>query len=224
MKMAKETTPARGGARAAKPARIARKPLQGRAPGVNHREVDRSLERQADEAADMAVRGERNVSRGLTKAVPARYDAPSSSGEPLEQGVREDMEATFGADLKEVRIHKDGAARSAARKEQAKAFTAGRDIYFGEGEFDPAGIEGRRLLAHEVAHVLQQTGRRLSPALIVATPREGSGDIQMRPDDGPPVFHAAVHRHGLDLECSRGGAPPVDADDEDARTKERRHG
>jgi hypothetical protein len=135
------------------------------------------------------------------------------------------MEETFGADLKQVRIHKDGAAHAAARKEQANAFTAGRDIYFGEGKFDPVGTEGRRLLAHEMAHVLQQTGRRVSTTLIVATQREGTGDIQMRGDDGTPVFHAAVRRHGLDLERSRGEAPPADADDEDATKKKGRpHG
>ena len=93
--------------------------------------------------------------------------------------MRTDLEGTFGADLAAVRVHDDAAAHTSARAEEAQAFTAGRDVYFAQGKYAPASVEGYRLLAHEIAHVLQQTGRRFSSTLVQATEREGAGDIQL---------------------------------------------
>jgi hypothetical protein len=67
------------------------------------------------------------------------------------------MEAGFGRDLSDVRIHTDASAASAAALLQAAAFTTGRDIYFSESGFAPATYEGRHLLAHEIAHTIQQS-------------------------------------------------------------------
>jgi hypothetical protein len=173
----------RGGAK--RPARAPqRKTVQGRPPG-SHR-TDGSLENQADVAADAAVRRLPNVSRGLTEAPPARYDAPASVGRELPGELRADLENTFGADLAAVRVHDDATAHTSARAEEAQAFTAGRDVYFAQGKYAPASAEGFQLLAHEIAHVLQQTGRRLTSTLVEATEREGGGDIQQQ--EG--------HRHG----------------------------
>ena len=175
MRLVGQVRPARGGA--ARGA-LQRKALEGRAPGVGRFSANRSLERQADEAADGTVRKHRNVARILTPAAPAHYAAPSSAGTVLPGAVRTEMESAFGADLAELRVHHDGAAHAAARLEGARAFTAGRDVYFGQGAFDPGSAEGKRLLAHEVAHVLQQTGRRTSTTMIRATAQEGAGELQ----------------------------------------------
>jgi uncharacterized protein DUF4157 len=127
--------------------------------------------------------------------------------------VKQEMEDTLGADLAEVRIHRDVAAQSAARREQAEAFTAGRDIYFGEGSYDPTGSEGKRLLAHELAHVLQQTGHRTSDTMIVATARSGSGDIQRQPSK-EPSFVAPPRRYAPQLASLHGAATePADRGD-----------
>jgi hypothetical protein len=175
VRLVREARPVRGGgARSA----LQRKALQGRTPGVGRFSTNTSLERQADEAADGTVRKHRNVARILTPAAPAHYAAPSSAGAVLPEAVRTEMESAFGADLSELRVHHDGAAHAAARHEEARAFTAGRDVYFGQGAFDPGSAEGKRLLAHEVAHVLQQTGRRTSTRMIHATAQEGSGELQ----------------------------------------------
>jgi hypothetical protein len=160
-----------------------RKAVEGRAPGS--RNSDSSLEAQADNAADGAVRHRPNVSRGLTEAPPAKYDAPASVGREMVREVRTDLEATFGAELAAVRVHDDAAAHTSARAEEAQAFTAGRDVYFAQGKYAPNSTEGLRLLAHEIAHVLQQTGRRLSSTLVEATEREGAGDVQVRAPGRP---------------------------------------
>jgi hypothetical protein len=66
------------------------------------------------------------------------------------------MEARLGASLADVRIHHDETAVAWAAREGARAFTIGRDIYFGEGQFDPGTMEGRTRLAHELVHAEQQ--------------------------------------------------------------------
>jgi hypothetical protein len=81
----------------------------------------------------------------------------------MEAGLRRRMEAGFGADLSGVRLHTGPAAAAAARDRGALAFTAGAHIHFAAGRFAPGTPEGERLLAHELAHVLQQ---RAGPAFI----------------------------------------------------------
>ena len=80
----------------------------------------------------------------------------SGGGRPLSDGVRGYFEPRLGADLSDVRIHTGGDADASARSVNALAFTFGRDIAFRDGQFAPDTHPGRRLLAHELAHVVQQ--------------------------------------------------------------------
>ncbi len=90
--------------------------------------------------------------------VPAALGLGSSAGTPLPTPVRRDMEGRFGADFAPVRMHTgDGAAR-ASRRLNAAAFTVGRDVFFGRGRFQPEQRGGQQLLAHELAHTIQQRG------------------------------------------------------------------
>jgi hypothetical protein len=82
----------------------------------------------------------------------------SSPGEGLAAPVRAEMEAGFGRDLFGVRIHTDGRAAQSARAVSATAYTVGHHIVFGAGRYAPDVVAGRRLLAHELAHVFQQDG------------------------------------------------------------------
>jgi len=157
---------------------VQRKPAAGKR--ASPRAMDRSLERQAEEATTAALHGEINVSRVLTPAPAARVELPASSGEALPTELRGEAERAFGADLGAVRVHRDPAAATAAAHEEARAFTAGRDIYFAEGQWAPTAGDGKQLVYHELAHVLQQTGRRMSVTDIRASDREGDGPIQRR--------------------------------------------
>lgn len=93
--------------------------------------------------------------------------ALASSGHPLEPGLRSDMEGRFGRDFSSVRIHRGEDAEKSARDVNSSAYTVGRDIVFGAGSYAPRSEAGRRLLAHELAHTLQQEGhgRRVQRAL-----------------------------------------------------------
>jgi hypothetical protein len=78
-----------------------------------------------------------------------------SAGEPLTPGVRAPLEARFGHDFSEVRVHADMGAQRAARGLGAGALAAGHDLAFAEGRYAPETGSGLRLLAHELAHVVQ---------------------------------------------------------------------
>lgn len=77
-------------------------------------------------------------------------------GQPLSASSRAFFEPRLGADLSNVRVHTDANATGTAKALNAKAFTVGRDVVFGAGQYEPASNEGRRLLAHELTHVVQQ--------------------------------------------------------------------
>ena len=80
------------------------------------------------------------------------------NGRPLDASLREFFEPRFGRGLGAVRIHTDEDAAQSAQTLHARAFTAGQDVFFGHGQFTPDTGEGKKLLAHELAHVIQQSG------------------------------------------------------------------
>ncbi len=91
---------------------------------------------------------------------------PRESGGAMEPGIRGFMEERFGSDFGGVRIHTSGAAAQSARQLHALAYTVRQDVYFKEGQYSPDSTEGRRLLAHELAHVIQQTSPGQAPSGI----------------------------------------------------------
>jgi hypothetical protein len=94
----------------------------------------------------------------FASAPEAVHRTIGSGGRPLESGARSFMESRFGHDFGAVRVHSDAGAERAAASVQARAFTVGRDVVFGAGQYEPASEAGRRLLAHELTHVVQQGG------------------------------------------------------------------
>jgi Domain of unknown function (DUF4157) len=167
-----------------------RKAAMGRPYGLNHVSIgpmETGPEAQAHNAANRVIRGDKGVARDLTPAPPAAVAVPSR-GQPLPAVHRAWLEPAFGADLAAVRVHHGAEAATAARAEHAHAFTAGRDIYFGQDRYDPHVQDGRHLLAHEVAHVLQQTAVSDPAHQLKASEATGSGEVQRaRRDDTPAV-------------------------------------
>jgi|GEM_PF-2506444 len=87
----------------------------------------------------------------------SRINSLRDGGQPLPESVRAFFEPRFGHDFSEVRVHLGGAAEHSARDVNANAYTVGHDIVFGEGRFAPGTQEGRRLISHELTHVVQQS-------------------------------------------------------------------
>jgi outer membrane protein OmpA-like peptidoglycan-associated protein len=96
----------------------------------------------------------------LSRASAPTRPATQASGAPLEHGTREFMEARFGHDFSQVRVHTDSAAASSAKLANAQAYTVGNNVVFGSGLYNPRSPSGRQLLAHELAHVVQQNNPR----------------------------------------------------------------
>jgi lipoprotein-anchoring transpeptidase ErfK/SrfK len=89
----------------------------------------------------------------------------NAGGRPLDESTRDFMESKFGQDLSNVRVHTDPEAANASQKLGANAFTVGNDIAFAPGKFDPSTVDGKKLIAHELTHTLQQgEDVRMQPA------------------------------------------------------------
>ena len=87
---------------------------------------------------------------------PIVHEVLRSSGEPLDAATRTLMESRFGHDFSRVRTHRDARAAESARAVNALAYTVGQDVVFGAGQYAPETMGGRKLVAHELAHVVQQ--------------------------------------------------------------------
>ncbi|MBO0920058.1 DUF4157 domain-containing protein [Cellulomonas sp. zg-ZUI222] len=96
----------------------------------------------------------------LDADVTSQVEAARSGGTGLPGPVRRRMESAFGTDLGHVRVHTGPEAGRLSRAMSAEAFTTGDDIFFGHGRFAPHDPVGEKVLAHEIAHVVQETGSR----------------------------------------------------------------
>jgi Domain of unknown function (DUF4157) len=150
------------------------------------------FEREADRVAAQVV------AQGVSRAAPGPEGAPrtprgggaaaagpvaGSSGRPLDAATRAFMEPRFGYDFSQVRVHTDARADAAAASLGAVAFTAGSDIAFRSGEYAPETAGGRRLLAHELTHVVQQSAQQSGAAATPAVQRQTPS-----PEPEPPRF------------------------------------
>jgi hypothetical protein len=133
----------------------------------------------ADGECENCKRNRQLVQRRGSDSAAAPAHAPesvhrtlSSPGRPLDTGTRNFMESRFGHDFSRVRVHTDSQAGDSAREINAHAYTAGNDIAFAPGKYQPESHSGRHLLAHELAHTVQQSGlqRRASDLAVDTAP------------------------------------------------------
>jgi hypothetical protein len=143
-------------------------------------------EREADRLADRALRspswGDAPVavtpmSQGGVQGSGGRAPQEvagglSTGGQPLSAATRELMENRMGHDFSQVRVHASGRAAAAADAIDARAYTLGQDVVFGRDQYRPEDPSGRRLLAHELVHTLQQRGTGVTRVIQRAGPSE----------------------------------------------------
>lgn len=144
--------------------------------GPGRRETDRNAEREADQAAERVASGQSSGPLGAARGAPASVaeampaSAPAGAGQALAPAARRDFERRFGEDFGDVRVHVGGSAAASAAELGARAYTVGRDIVFGAGEYQPGTAGGRQLIGHELAHCVQQSRSgepRVQPKLKV---------------------------------------------------------
>ncbi len=162
-------------------------PLHPTAAAVRQAAVQRLQQSHGNRALHEAV-------QSPPENIGSRIHSLSGQGQPLEGGIRADLEQHLKTDLSQVRIHTDTAADHLARRLSAQAFTSGADIFFREGGFDASSEEGRRLLAHEVTHTVQQ-----SRGPVSGTPTAGHISLS-HPDDS---FEKAAHESAARFSSGR---------------------
>ena len=125
---------------------------------------------------------------------PIVSEVLNSPGRPLASSAQSFMESRFGHDLSSVRVHTDARAAESAASIGARAYTSGNDIVFSSGLYSPSTTWGRWLLAHELTHVIQQSGRPSGSSLTIG-PADGaleseSDSVANRVNSGAPTRHA----------------------------------
>ena len=111
-------------------------------------------------------------------AVQGAIDGSRGGGTALDVGIQSKFSDSLG-DLSDVRVHTDDNADKLNRAVSARAFATGTDVYFARGEYNPGSADGDRLIAHELAHTVQQRGASQGGRLSVSEP----GDSMEREAD-----------------------------------------
>jgi len=142
-------------------------PIARTASGIGNHRFTTLLSRMHD--------GEGILASGLVHPdVQAAISSARGGGNPLSRNVSRQLESSLGEPLGDVRVHVDDHAATLARAVSARAFTVGSDIFFSAGEYNPATQGGTELIAHEVAHVVQQRGATMTGPLSVSQPGDAS--------------------------------------------------
>jgi hypothetical protein len=147
-----------------------------------------SDEREADRVAEQVVE---MTQPSLLGAAASRDDLgpvddhadPRAAASARSMSARALMEPRLGHDFGQVRVHADAKAAASARALNARAFTFGREIVFGAGQYAPQTAAGRRLLAHELAHVVQQSASP-APRVQAFTAELDQRQVMLRPEKG----------------------------------------
>ena len=125
------------------------------------------VQRQGEEEEELQMKPARQMigpeGGQVDSDMEGEISKAKSRGQALPDNIRTDMGVAFGSDFSGVRIHDDGHANSLNESINARAFTAGQDIFFRQGDYRPASREGQETIAHELTHVVQQGGASRLP-------------------------------------------------------------
>lgn len=191
---------------------------RAQAPGWTHRVPPPAVDPGAVRRDYFAPSAPRSIAADVVR------QGLSSPSRSLDLPLRARLGPELGDDLEQVRVHSNSAAAAAARAADARAFTVGRDVVFGEAEYAPGTRAGQRLIAHEVVHAIQQRGTGALPEELEVgepeAPAEAEADAladsvmdgkeapaRARPSPGP-----SVSRSGRPGTLRRVPAPPAAAD------------
>jgi peptidoglycan hydrolase-like protein with peptidoglycan-binding domain len=140
--------------------------------------VQTKLQRQAEEEEEEPVQAKQANTQtpAATSNIEFSVNSLKGGGQPLPKSTRSYFEPRFGVDFSQVRLHTDSKAADTAKSINAKAFTKGKDVVFASGQYSPGTSSGKRLMAHELTHVVQQHGPTLGQLPAIAQ-REQSQSV-----------------------------------------------
>ena len=199
--------------------------LKLQVPGVEYeREADRISERvmaateprRPDACASMVPGRVGSHAADLREAPAAMTEVVRGTGEPLDPDTRAFMEPRFGHDFSRVRVHRDTKAARAADAVDARAYVVGSDMVFGRGEYAPGTGPGRSLIAHELAHVVQQPNPTGPNPALQRAPKKAktaAGEFVAEPYDAiVQQWNGAIVGYGADITIKFKANDRVDAE------------
>ncbi len=138
---------------------------------MQEQEEEEPLQMQEEEEEEVQMKAEPGSQTTASARLSGRIEGSSGKGKPMAEKTRGEMEQAFGVNFTGVNIHTGANAVQMNRELGAQAFTHGKDVYFNAGKYRPESADGKRLLAHELTHVVQQGG--------------GQGKVQRSCPQGP---------------------------------------
>lgn len=156
----------------------------------------RTEEEEEGEQGAVQRKGDSGGSPQAGRGFEQRLSGSRGKGTPLSADIRSFMEPRFHYDFSNVRVHTDDNASTMAKEIHAEAFTTGSDLYFRSGRYDPSSENGRKLLAHELTHVIQQSEGAVDGAGTV------SRHIQRYTLNGFPTAEAAAMNAAIPVAIS----------------------
>jgi len=186
-------------------------------PGISDsscRDEQLVQKRVSDRITPLTLENDSSRTPAVTSEIQSHVESINGGGQELPESVRSYFEPRFGYDFRNVRLHTGPGASEAARSVNAKAFTHGKDIVFGEREYAPATNAGQRLLAHELTHVVQQRGGVHTPFLspLLLSDRKASAVAESATNDARPPRVELGNDMGVARQAFTGAVmPAVDA-------------
>jgi hypothetical protein len=174
-------------------------------------------EQRGRSAERLQARHLQKNSADLREAPAAVKEVVRSPGQPLDAVTRAFMEPRFGHDFGGVRVHRDASAAQSADAVNARAYALGNDIVFGRGEYDPGTAQGSALIAHELAHVIQQRDSVNSQPVLqraAKTAKTSAGEFVADPYDATVAqgYGDIVVGYGADITIKFKANQHVDAE------------
>ncbi len=192
---------------------------------------------KTSEEEELQMKSAGDSGRNASADLETSINQSRGGGQSLNDSIRQPMEQAFGADFSGVKVHTDSKSDQLNQSIQAKAFTTGQDIFFRQGEYNPGNKGGQELLAHELTHVVQQSGnvaqakqeqpqvhsniqRKTDISVSCNTPLQSNRIIQLM---GPkPSFERVKSSSGDEpiFELSEFNEEEFDTTDEESNTQE----
>lgn len=212
----KEEEPVQMKARSAEAVEEEREPVQMRSgPTGAVPDKEEKLQSKAHPASRRVQRDAESGAPTASRNLSHRLQDSAGRGKPLPGKTRASMERAFGADFGGVHIHTDLEAVEMNQELGAQAFTRGQDVYFDSGKYHPDDSTGKRLLAHELTHVVQQGGGERRSKVqksqlggLVQTPRS---HFRYELDDVISTYSALANHYGLSIGQIAGANPGINA-------------
>jgi hypothetical protein len=177
--------------------KIQTKKLPCQTPSVTINEELRRQSEEEEEEEKLQAKALPSQLPDLTPNLEARINAIKGGGQPLPKSLQNFFEPRFGYDFTQIRMHTDAEADMLNHALNSQAFTIGQTMFFRQGAYKPDSLSGRKLLAHELTHAIQQNGRGAGIQLIQRDLREDIEDFLDEERGSLPRLTSASNREQI---------------------------